>query len=324
MDSISKEHKRSILKEIQNGEISLLKNTKIKYPDFHWNEIYYEKTGDSILHVASHHGYKQIIQYLLREFNPCAVDIKNRDDKTPLHEAAQFARYDSILELCSFDANVNVIRRGDWTPLMLACTKIKSDINYKIVVKLVEKGAHINAQNKDGWTCAHILAREGCIEIYDHLISNGLNVNIKTKNGRTALHIACLHGHKDLIAILLKYIDINTTDNCGNTPLHEAILGKNIEIATMLIQNGAEIKAKNNSDFNLLHLAASQDNTTMLDYLINGLQININIQNKNGWTPLHCAARKGLKNIYYYLEKNGANTNIKDNYNRTALDYISI
>ncbi|KAF7287649.1 hypothetical protein GWI33_005997 [Rhynchophorus ferrugineus] len=306
MDSISKEHKRSILKEIQNGEISLLKNTKIKYPDFHWNEIYYEKTGDSILHVASHH------------------DIKNRDDKTPLHEAAQFARYDSILELCSFDANVNVIRRGDWTPLMLACTKIKSDINYKIVVKLVEKGAHINAQNKDGWTCAHILAREGCIEIYDHLISNGLNVNIKTKNGRTALHIACLHGHKDLIAILLKYIDINTTDNCGNTPLHEAILGKNIEIATMLIQNGAEIKAKNNSDFNLLHLAASQDNTTMLDYLINGLQININIQNKNGWTPLHCAARKGLKNIYYYLEKNGANTNIKDNYNRTALDYISI
>lgn len=74
--------------------------------------------------------------------------------------------------------------------------------------------------------------------------------------------------------------------------------------------------------FSLLHLAASQDNTTVLEYLIKYLQFDINIQNKNGWTPLHCAARKGLKNIYDYLEQNGANTNIRDNYNRIALDYI--
>lgn len=178
MDNISKEFKESVLKEIQYGQMSLLKDTKIKYPEFHWNVIYYEKTGDSILHIASQHGYKHIIHYLLTEFIPCAVDIKNRDDKTPLHEAAQFAQFDSILELCSFGANVNAIRRGDWTPLMLACTKIKNDVNYNIVAKLVHEGAHINIQNKDGWTCAHLLAREGCIKIYNYLISNGLNVSL--------------------------------------------------------------------------------------------------------------------------------------------------
>ena len=53
------------------------------------------------------------------------------------------------------------------------------------------------------------------------------------------------------------------------------------------------------------------------------LNFDVNTQNKNGWTALHCAARKNLKNVIEYLMERGADINIKDEFERTAVDYIN-
>ncbi|XP_030755991.1 ankyrin repeat domain-containing protein 16-like [Sitophilus oryzae] len=320
---LDKRIRDKVLLEIQHNNLTSLKKLKSENPLFHWNHICYEKTGDSLLHVASRLGYQEIIDYLLSdEFGTSCVDIKNKDDKTPLHEATQFGQLASVLKLCSYGADVNALRRGDWTPLMLACTKIQDDISLQIVQTLFRNGALINIRNKDGWSCAHMLAREGSIEILEFLISRGLDVSINTKNGRSPLHIASLHGHIGISSLLLKYIDINLKDNCGNTPLHEAVLGQHIDLCKFLIKNGANICARNNSDFSLLHLAASKAQNNIIKYILNELKFDINDQNRNGWTSLHCAAKQSNKEAYKYLEKNGANVDIKDNYGRTAFDYL--
>lgn len=53
-------------------------------------------------------------------------------------------------------------------------------------------------------------------------------------------------------------------------------------------------------------------------FLENGT--NPNIQNENGWTPLHFAASHGFIKIIKILLEYGANPNIQNIYGRTPLD----
>ena len=50
------------------------------------------------------------------------------------------------------------------------------------------------------------------------------------------------------------------------------------------------------------------------------IEINIDVKDDNGLTPLMCATRNGHLNVVQYLIKEGANPNIKNNEGKTALD----
>ncbi|KAJ8972762.1 hypothetical protein NQ317_006278 [Molorchus minor] len=252
-----------VLREVQNGNKESLVNILEEYPSLHWAEIFYDKTGDTVLHCASRLGFIDVIDYLLNNFTPKSVECKNKDDKTPLHEGAQFAQYKACQRLIEHGANVNALKRADWTPLMLACTKVNGKRSLKTVQLLVENGALINYENKDGWTALHLISREGDAFIFNVLVKYGLDVRKCTKNGRTALHIAALHGNINIVKLLLNLgINVDINDSCGNTPLHEAVLGRNVDICRLLIENFADIHSRNNSDYSILHLAASLRRST--------------------------------------------------------------
>ena len=51
---------------------------------------------------------------------------------------------------------MDALKRADWTPLMLACTKAGNEC---IVSALLEGGANAKLKNKDGWTAFHLAAR---------------------------------------------------------------------------------------------------------------------------------------------------------------------
>lgn len=87
------------------------------------------------------------------------------------------------------------MKNADWTPLMLACTKIRLDV----VSILLLHGADPLFKNKDGWNSFHIASREGSVEILKLLVSKLPNptaervdqlVNSRSKNGRKPLHTA--------------------------------------------------------------------------------------------------------------------------------------
>ena len=75
---------------------------------------------------------------------------------------------------------IDPMKRGDWTPLMLACTKQNDDI----VKFLIEHGASPVLRNKDGWNSFHLACREGNATIVSYLLKS------RSKNGRTPLHTA--------------------------------------------------------------------------------------------------------------------------------------
>ncbi|XP_072392977.1 uncharacterized protein [Diabrotica undecimpunctata] len=311
----------NILKYVQNGSTLDLKELLCKYSNIHWSSIQYDKTGDTILHCAARLGKNELIKFLLQNFQPTAVDCKNRDDKTALHEAAQFGQFETCKLLLECGADINALKRADWTPIMLACTKINEFENYNIIEMFLKYDVCINHKNKDGWTCFHLICREGDVGILKLLLKSGLNPNLKTKNGRSGLHIAALHGHLKIVEVLLTLnIDVNTRDNSGNTPLHEAVLGGHIDICVRLIQVGALVTLRTNGDYTSLHLASLQGHIEIIKFLLNYLDVNES--NNSGLLPLHCAAKNKHKYAYDVLIKYGANESFIDHFGRKASYYM--
>lgn len=312
-----------VLRGVQSGNENVIEDLFEKYPNFHWTELYYEKTGDTVLHCASRLGLVNVIECLVGNFTPLSVDCKNKDDKTALHDAAQFSQYEACQKLLEMGADINALKRADWTPLMLACTKIIGEDTLKTVEVLLKNKAVVNYKNKDGWTVMHLISRGGDLDILKALLKKELDVHVKTNNGRTGLHIAALHGNIDVVKILLELgLEADEKDHCGNTPLHEAVLGNSIEVCKLLINYGADVTLTNNRGYSLLHMAASEGHLEIMDFLLSEYQWDINEVTEDGYTASHCAARNGHREAFDFLKGKDADLSIKDKCNREAASYF--
>ncbi|XP_022801514.1 ankyrin repeat domain-containing protein 16-like, partial [Stylophora pistillata] len=122
------------------------------------------KSGDTPIIVAARHGHGDLMNFLILR----GVDIeqRNKDLKRALHEAAANSHLDCVKLLLSQNAEIDCLKRADWTPLMMSCTKM----NIGVIRELIQSGANMRLTNKDGWNCFHIAAREGNTEILNYLL----------------------------------------------------------------------------------------------------------------------------------------------------------
>jgi ankyrin repeat protein len=88
-------------------------------------------------------------------------------------------------------ADVNQMKRSDWTPLMLASTKLGS-MALQTVHVLLNNKADPRIVNKDGWTTLHVACKIGHYDIVTLLLQRFPDmVNIHSTNGRYPIHTAC-------------------------------------------------------------------------------------------------------------------------------------
>lgn len=314
---------KKLLKAAHENNRTFIANFLRENSNFNLADATYE-SGDTLLHVSARLGHVQVLEAILAHTN-CPIDIRNKDNKTALHEACQFCQLEAAKLLLERKAAVNALKKADWTPLMLACVKA-SDFGGKseqLISYLVENGAVLNYTNKDGWSVVHLICRDGSSGVLTYLLDKGAHALLKTKNGRSALHVAALHGRTACAEILIKNgLSINDRDNCGNTPLHEAVLGGSLEMIKYFIEVGADKNCVNYEGFTVLHLAASEALTDVIKYIVDELAFDLNVKSKNGFTPLHCAAKKGHRSAYSLLVCCGANESSLDKYQRRPVDYF--
>ena len=196
------------------------------------------------------------------------------------------------------------------------------------------------------------------IEIVKSLIANGLDVNF-SENGVKALHIAALGGHHGIMKILIEN-GANLNAKLGYsfvaeifeaytgcvTPLHCAITSGNCAAVELLLKNGVD---PNEIVKNINPLCIASDIGSveifekMIDYgaeiipekllFTNGDeegkilkhvlatdQINVNIKNTYGATPLHFAVQNNQFERAKLLIKHGADINARTDFNTSVLD----
>ena len=69
----------------------------------------------------------------------------------------------------------------------------------KIVELLLEKGAQVDLQNKDGWSALMSASKGGSVDIIQLLLKKGAKINLRNSNGLSALKIA---RHTEVIKLL--------------------------------------------------------------------------------------------------------------------------
>ncbi len=114
------------------------------------------------------------------------------------------------------------------------------------VKALLRNGADVNAAQGDGMTALHWAAQRGDTELVAMLLSAGASVRATTRlGGYTPMHLASQAGHPRVVAALLAAgspADVRTAT--GASPLMLAARSGSVDTATRLIENGADINAK--------------------------------------------------------------------------------
>ena len=166
--------------------------------------------------------------------------------------------------------------------------------------------------------------------------STNININILDEEGYTPLHRAVLSENKDIVLDLLKYTNINIDSKLdmkvsvngwylgGASPLMLASFLGNNEIVNILIENNADLKAKDSIDGGVaIHLAAANGKNDVITSLLKKDDTIINIKDDKGNTPLHWASMKDKVDTMKLLIDNGADIEAVDVDNWTALHYAA-
>lgn len=140
-------------------------------------------------------------------------------------------------------------------------------------------------------------------------------------DGDTLLHLAIISGHVMLAKVFVEVapwtqcLDIYN-DKLRQTPLHLAVLMKQLEIVRLLLDNGANPEMFDHKGDTALHIACRSGNVTMVNEILKRRQSrpmqNLDFRNYDGHTCLHLAVLGGYKRIVDILLQSGADVNVGD------------
>lgn len=127
--------------------------------------------------------------------------------------------------------------------IMSECLQVEP--NTELIQMLINLGANINWVNDFSLTPLHFATVNNKPEIVRMLIEAGSDIHAKESHGLVALHFAVWHS-PEIVKMLLEYgEDVDVQDDAGYTPLHWTAYFSKADIATILIEAGANQQIKN-------------------------------------------------------------------------------
>lgn len=193
----------------------------------------------------------------------------------------------------------------------------------EIVALLVEAKADINAQDRTGKGPLTLAAETGSVDATNQLVAAGASVNARDSIGGTPLTWACGLGTADTVKILLEHgADISVIDVNGLTPLIWAAgIGKPETVSILLQANPTmDINVRDGVTGDSALMRAVRSGKLESVRLLLASNAEVNLVNKQGYTPLQLASLSGtVEKVKLLIEKN-ADLNAKDATGRTALD----
>lgn len=144
-------------------------------------------------------------------------------------------------------------------------------------------------------------------------------INAKGAESRTPLHLAAEKGQMVVAQFLLDNgAEVEAKDRFGFTPLHLATRSGHKGMVELLLGHKADVEAADKDGNRPLHMAAERGYRSVLEILL-AHKGDINGKNRYGWTPLHVAAANGYKSIAEALLGSGAEVNVASENRQTPL-----
>ncbi|XP_067908702.1 poly [ADP-ribose] polymerase tankyrase-2 isoform X4 [Heterodontus francisci] len=280
-----------------------LENANFKHP----------QTRETALHCAAVSSYpkrKQVAELLLRK--GANVDEKTKDLLTPLHMASEKAHNDIIEVLIKNDTKVNALDSLGQTPLHRAA----QCGHHHTCRLLLTSGSDSSIVSVQGFTASQ-MGNESVQQILQE------GVMVGNFDADRQLLEAAKAGDLDVVKKLCTRHNVNCRDIEGrqSTPLHFAAGYNRVSVVEYLLQNGADVHAKDKGGLVPLHNACSYGHYEVAELLVKHGAV-VNVADLWRFTPLHEAAAKGKYEICKLLLLHGADPTKKNRDGNTALDLI--
>uniref|UniRef100_A0A4W3IQ67 Uncharacterized protein n=1 Tax=Callorhinchus milii TaxID=7868 RepID=A0A4W3IQ67_CALMI len=163
------------------------------------------------------------------------------------------------------------------------------DENLEVVEFLLAHNADINQADNEGWTSLHVAASCGYSEIVECLINHGANIAAVNSDGQLPIDLA----EEDHVEAMLQAEITKRGIDVEATKREEEDLM--LQHARQWLNSGKIDETQHpKSGANALHVAAAKGYTEVIRLLLQ-TGFNVNVQDKDGWTPLHAAAHWGME-----------------------------
>jgi ankyrin repeat protein len=247
--------------------------------------------------------------------DPRAVADKDEQEKTPLHYAAAKGEKEIAEVLLGAGADVNALDGHRRTPLHLAA----SNGSVELVEVLLAHGAQINAVDDADWTPMHTAVLEGQGQVVAILQKYGgidqanpsekREVAVPTEQSVTLDPMnSIIEMSKDGLfpevrKLLEKDPDLALSrDEHGATALNYAAANGHTEVASVLIEYGADVDARDERGMTPLHWAAKENQVGMVEFLLSH-RASPDAKDEFGQTALDIAKSQGSREIAHLLQE---------------------
>ena len=202
----------------------------------------------------------------------------------------------------------------------------------EIVKQLLEYKTDPNQKNSYGDTAlfktsATWRKSKASLQIAELLLDAGADPNLANETGNLPLHIASFYGNTKAVLLLLKRgANVNQTNFKKQSPLHwvsfygQSSINHN-EVTDLLLNAGVKVNVKDKSGNTALHQACFYGSLTIIKRLIAEEDIDLNVQNNKGITPLISAIYSRSPKVVKLLLEKGASPSLETQQQKKPLDY---
>ncbi|XP_048577160.1 ankyrin repeat domain-containing protein 27 [Nematostella vectensis] len=310
--------------------------------------------GRTVLHVATEFGHANLTYALIHE--GAVVNAMDYHGTTPLHLACLRGHSRVVLLLLHYNADANAPDNDGNTPLHLCAANghgqcLKSMLYWDMRLNVLK----MNEGNENGDTPLHLAARWGYVDIVEQLIEKGASVQARNKNRNTPQQCAYNQQVSDILEeanpanndIESDFMFVDKTSRSLDIPVgptQSSLVGsaasslerspvKEVDVFLRTVadgdlamvryrlgvdedeedEEGEERRCRSEQD--LCHPLCQCDKCSKWQKLTQrslARAVHANCTNADGITPLHVAAVRGYEDITSLLLRHGANPSHRD------------
>ena len=259
------------------------------------NFVAMESLGETPLILASRFNDEDVVEFLIER--GASLEMCDSRGCTPFHHAAEGGKVRNMLRLIELGADVFKLNFQGYSAFHLAVASGHTEV----LPLLIEHGVDVNEattccttnSSNTRYTPLMLAAEKGHLGAIHLLLNNGGELKKENKIGWLPLHSAAAGDHTNVVTFF-----IEKGGNCknalpvthhGTTVLH---LATRLELVRLLVEEGADVLARDNRHKTPLHVAAEKGQTDTVSYLLNQ-GADVNSRDEDGLIALYYSLKGG-------------------------------